>query len=54
MDKLYAIFSYPFGWILWLLYQLFDNNYALALIAFTLIAKLHRKARQKLYVQDQK
>lgn len=40
MDKLYAIFSYPFGWILWLFYQLFDNNYAFALIAFTLIAKL--------------
>lgn len=40
MDKLYAVFSYPFGWILWLLYHVFDNNYALALIAFTLIAKL--------------
>lgn len=40
MNFIYDIFSYPFGWILWFLYRLCGGNYALALIAFTLIAKL--------------
>ncbi len=40
MGGLYDIFSYPFGWILWLLYHIFNNNYALALISFTILAKL--------------
>ena len=34
-----AIIGYPFGWVMWLLYQLVDN-YLLALILFTLITKL--------------
>ncbi len=38
--NLYDIFSYPFGWLLWLLYQVFGHNYALSLIAFTILAKL--------------
>ena len=40
MNFIYDIFSYPFGWLLWLLYQVFGHNYALSLIAFTLLAKL--------------
>ena len=38
-DFCYNIFSYPFGWILWAFYKAFGNNYGLALIAFTLVAK---------------
>lgn len=40
MNFIYDVFSYPFGWLLWLLYQVFGHNYALSLIAFTLLAKL--------------
>ena len=40
MNFIYDIFSYPFGWILWFLYKICGGNYALALIAFTLIAKI--------------
>ncbi len=40
MNFIYDVFSYPFGWLLWLLYQAFGHNYALSLIAFTLLAKL--------------
>lgn len=37
---LYDIFSYPFGFILSLLYNIFNENYAAALIVFTILAKL--------------
>jgi len=40
MSFIYDILSYPFGWILSLLYSLFNDNYAIALIVFTLLAKL--------------
>ncbi|NLL63010.1 MAG: YidC/Oxa1 family membrane protein insertase [Ruminococcaceae bacterium] len=40
MQWIYDILSYPFGWILWLLYQVFGNNYAFALIAFTVLTKI--------------
>ncbi|MBO4445818.1 MAG: YidC/Oxa1 family membrane protein insertase [Clostridia bacterium] len=40
MNFIYDVFSYPFGWILWFLYKICGGNYGLALIAFTLIAKL--------------
>lgn len=40
MSFIYDIFSYPFGWILSLLYHVCNNNYAVALIAFTILAKL--------------
>ncbi len=40
MNFIYDIFSYPFGWILWFLYKVCGGNYAIALIAFTIIAKL--------------
>lgn len=36
---MYDIIGYPFGWVMWLLYQL-ANNYLLALILFTIITKL--------------
>ena len=37
---LYDILSYPFGLVLSVLYNLLNNDYALALIVFTLLAKL--------------
>ena len=40
MTFIYDIFSYPFGFVLSFLYHLLDNNYALALIVFTILAKL--------------
>lgn len=40
MTFIYDIFSYPFGLILGFLYHLLNNNYALALVVFTLLAKL--------------
>lgn len=40
MNFIYDVFSYPFGWILWFLYKICGGNYAFALIAFTLIAKI--------------
>lgn len=37
---LYDILSYPFGLVLSVLYNLLNDNYALALIVFTILAKL--------------
>lgn len=39
MTFIYDLIGYPFGWIMWFLYQLADN-YLLALILFTVITKL--------------
>lgn len=40
MNGFNDIISYPFGMILGFLYQIFNNNYAFALVAFTILAKL--------------
>ena len=40
MNTFYDIISYPFGMILGFFYQIFNNNYAMALIVFTILAKL--------------
>ncbi|MEG2015751.1 MAG: hypothetical protein RR069_01455 [Oscillospiraceae bacterium] len=40
MNAFYDIISYPFGMILGFLYQILNNNYAMALIVFTVLAKL--------------
>ena len=40
MSFIYDVLSYPFGWILSLLYNIFNDNYAIALIMFTFLAKL--------------
>ncbi|NCC87465.1 MAG: YidC/Oxa1 family membrane protein insertase [Clostridia bacterium] len=40
MNGFYDIISYPFGMILGFLYQIFNNNYGVALVAFTILAKL--------------
>ena len=39
MDALYHICGLPFGWIMRLIYLLVDN-YALAILVFTIITKL--------------
>ncbi len=36
----YDIISYPFGMILGLFYRIFNNNYGVALVVFTIVAKL--------------
>ena len=40
MDKFYDIISYPFGLVLSFLYNLLNDNYLLALVVFTILAKL--------------
>jgi len=40
MTNFYDIISYPFGMILGFFYQIFNNNYAVALVVFTILAKL--------------
>ena len=37
---LYTIFSYPFGYVIYLLYRLFNENYLMAILFFALIIKL--------------
>ncbi len=40
MSNFYDIISYPFGMILGFFYQIFNNNYGIALVVFTFVAKL--------------
>lgn len=40
MSAIYDIISYPFGLILGFFYHLFNDNYAVALIVFTILAKI--------------
>lgn len=40
MTAIYDIISYPFGIILGFFYHLFNDNYAMALIVFTVLAKI--------------
>lgn len=39
MNGFYDIISWPFGQVLYLFYDLLNNNYAIALITFTIVAK---------------
>ena len=37
---IYNVFSYPFGWLIWLLYSLFSKNYLMAVIVLAVLVKL--------------
>lgn len=37
---IYNIFSYPFGWLIWLFYSLFSKNYLMAVIVLAVLVKL--------------
>ena len=37
---IYNIFSYPFGWLIWLFYSLFNKNYLAAVIILAVLVKL--------------